>query len=352
MGRTEGRSGVGVAATVGARAKANGFAVGFNGGDLLRRGRRLASSFALARWRPHAPGLQPNRLVSRNLSPNLSRNLSRALLVLGVLAARPASAQVLRRDVVGDAPPSASAAAAYAALALTPVGAFAPSGDYLLTRTGAAPSPMRLHGRFGTMDRGFGSGQRAWGATLDVPVGVAALSITGGYVDATCDHEVDDPASQTRIRCGGGLTLGARLGSVLVSRSLDAAGTTALVVGTELTTEWANVDLVEGTASGSSIDATVKALTGTIAIPVAIPLRSGGVTVAPMVAPRFGYARSDRSMQSFGSTERETLAGGRFMLGAGVAVRFGDRVGFDAGLQKILIDDGDTTYGMGLSIGF
>ena len=83
----------------------------------------------------------------------------RALVAIAVAAAalftaRPASAQIIPVPVDSIDEDDADAQAAYLALTLTPVGALAPSFDYLLARPGAAPRPLRLSARFGSLERG------------------------------------------------------------------------------------------------------------------------------------------------------------------------------------------------------
>ena len=288
------------------------------------------------------------RLHAHRARPSL---VAAVALCAGLVSARPLSAQI---DPGADAGgPSASAAAAYTALTLTPVGAFAPSADYMLARPGAAPRPMRVHGRFGSMDRGPGASQHAWGLTLDMPAGGAALSITGGMVDVRCSdlEEMADP--NVSVSCKGGYSFGARFGSSFFSRSLDAAGTSALVLGAEATAGYADVRLMSLIVTGTPFDVDIQALTATAALPIALAVRSGAVTVAPMLVPRLGWGHGKASAGGVGvQGDSDSKAGGRFMLGAGVAVRFGARMGFDAGMQKVFIDEGDTAYGVGISLGF
>jgi len=134
--------------------------------------------------------------------------------------------------------------------------------------------------------------------------------------------------------------------------SPEALESSALVVGAEVTAGYADVDVFKGDLFGVPADASAQALSATFAIPIALSVRSGNVTVAPLLVPRFGYGRTKDMINVFGERTDDTFAGGRFMLGGSVMVRFGDRVGFDAGLQKVFIDQGETAYGVGVSVGF
>jgi hypothetical protein len=288
------------------------------------------------------------------IPPRLSRVAALALALVGsaFLVARPLEAQIIDEgpDVLGG--PDENAAAAYLALTMTPVGALAPSADYMLARPGTGPRPLRLHGRFASLDRGVGIGQRAWAATIDMPVASASLSLTGGYVDITCDDELDDPSAGISVNCQGGVMFGARLGSSFFSRSLDAAGTSVLVLGAEVTGGYSDVKIVEGEIFGVPLDVGGTAMTASVALPAALNVRSGEVSVSPIVAPRLAWGRAKAEGASVDATIDDTRADIRFMLGAGVAVRLGARVGFEAGLQKVFVEDGDTAYGLGVSVAF
>lgn len=299
------------------------------------------------------------RLPMTALVPSPTRLLVRTLaLTLLAVAARPLEAQVFTPgELDGEDGPSRSATAAYLALTLTPVGALAMPADYLFARPGEAQGPMRVHARLGTLDRGPGVSQRTIGASLDLPAAGTLVSLTGGYVDSQCDDlggaggDPEFPGLEFRVTCGGGLTLGAQVGRPLLSRSLDAAGTTVLVLGAEVTGGFADVSLAEVEVSGFSADVRARALSATVALPIALPVRAGRVTVAPVLTPRLGYghARLD-----FGTSElgEESDSGLRFALGGAVAVRVGRHIGLEAGIQQVFVEDAELTYGLGASFGF
>lgn len=270
-----------------------------------------------------------------------------ALLCAGLLAARPVQAQLIPDSVSIE---NDGAAAAYLALTLTPVGALAPTTDYLFARPGAGPRPPRFHARVGSLDRGTGIDQRTLAASVDVPVGAGSFNITAGYVDILCDDDLNDGFEGIEIDCRGGLSLGAQFGMPLLSRSTDAAGTSALVLGIEGTAGYADVDLVEVDIEefGFSIDAGAQAFSATVGAPLAFVVRSGEVTVAPMLVPRVGFGRVTADI----SGTDDTQSGVRFMLGAGVGVRIGATLGVDAGLHKVFADESEMVLGFGVSIGF
>lgn len=275
-------------------------------------------------------------------------------LALAALLATAATATFARPALAQDEEPpietgfTDAQAAAYLALTITPVGALAPSQGWLLRRPGEAPPPMRLHAHVATMDRGAGIGQRVVAATLDMPAGAAALSITAGYLDVTCDDEATG-GFDVGLECGGGLTVGARLGRALASRSLDAAGSSALVVGVEGTAGWASLDVLELEVFGTAFDVSAQGMSATAALPIALVARSGTTVVSPGIRPAVGWGRT---RVDFGDGEDDNESGVRAMFGAGVAVRFADRVGLELGLQRVFFDEADTTFGVGISFGF
>lgn len=233
--------------------------------------------------------------------------------------------------------------AAYYALSITPDASLAPVTSYLLARPGEVLEGLRVSLRASGAERNAFTDQRVFAGTVELPVVVASLALTAGWVDFRCDELADD--------CRGGWQVGARLGRSLWSYSLDAAGSNVLVVGAEGTAGYADVAFfeVEGAETGTTADATASGLTASVALPFGVRARVGSVTVAPMVAPRLGYGRSTFEVQGFSS---DTGSGVRFVLGAGVAVRLGRYLGLDAGLQRVQVDGATTTYGASASIGF
>lgn len=234
--------------------------------------------------------------------------------------------------------------AAYSALVLTPDAGLAPSAGYLLARPGERLEALRISVRAAGVERNAFTDQRVYAATLDLPMRIASLAITAGYVDFSCD-EIQE------WDCRGGWQAGARLGRSLWSQSLDAAGTNVLVVGAEATAGFADATVVEvARVEVPEIgDVTWQAFTASVALPVGVRARVGRVTVAPMVAPRLAWGRATLEVDQ---VSRDTGSGARFVLGAGVAVRLGRHLGLEAGLQRVHVDGAGTAYGVAASIGF
>ena len=276
------------------------------------------------------------------------RLLTGLAALAALLAAAPAAgAQVIEEPIEGGF--ASGEAAAYLALTLTPVGALAPAHDFLLRPAGPGPSGMRLHGRVGTLDRGSGVSQRTVAATLDIDVGGASFAFTGGYVDIGCDEDELSGGLDVGLDCQGGLTLDARLGRALSARSFDAAGSRRLVLGIEGTFGFSSVDLVSLSIFAQDFDVTATSQSASLALPLALVARSGTTTIAPFVAPRIAWGRTELDL---GVGEDASESGVRPMLGAGVAVRVGARVGIDLGLQRVFAEDAETAFGVGVSVGF
>ena len=128
-----------------------------------------------------------------------------------------ARAQDAPRERLRPAGRSASAAAAWVALTLTPDGALAPEAPP------RAALDERVHVRVATLSRDAVLSQRAFGVTFDLPAGGSVLSLTGGWVQSRCERLEGAESSDVSTRCRGGAMAGARFGHVVVSRSWGAA---------------------------------------------------------------------------------------------------------------------------------
>lgn len=272
----------------------------------------------------------------------------RLLAALAALLAAPAAgAQVIEEPVeLGFV---SGESASYLALTLTPVGALAPAHDYLLRPAGVGPSGMRLHGRVAMLDRGPGISQRTAAATLDIDVQGASLALTGGYLDLACDEDEASGGLDVGVDCQGGITLDARLGRALASRSFDAAGSRRLVLGLEGTFGFSAIDIVSLSVFAQDFDVSTTSQSATVALPLALVARSGATTIAPYVAPRIGWGRTELD---FGVGEDVAESDVRPMLGAGLAVRVGSRFGLDLGLQRVFAEEAETAFGLGVSVSF
>ena len=277
--------------------------------------------------------------------PRCRRLRASVLLLASTLIASPGAAQV-----EGDLEFTDNAAAAYAGLLLTPVGALPARHDFLLRPANGIAPAARLHFGFGHVEYERGVGQRAYAATLDVPISRGVLSATAGYLDVRCDEDEVSAGFGADATCGGGIMLGGRLGAVLAERALDATGGSSLLVGVEGTFGYTDLDVLELEDAGDTYEATAKAMSATIALPIALSLRSGDIVIAPGIRPAVGWGRTKFALSDGGGSD--SASGIRAMLGASIALRFGERLGVDAGLQRIFFEEADTVLGLGMSVGF
>jgi hypothetical protein len=87
-----------------------------------------------------------------------------------------------------------------------------------------------------------------------------------------------------------------------------------------------------------------NALTGRIGAPLSLSFGAGETAkIVPYVAPSFGFGRL--------SAEGESESGSRFIIGAGVGVnQISERISFNVGIQKVMIENGKTLFGFGLTL--
>jgi hypothetical protein len=96
-------------------------------------------------------------------------------------------------------------------------------------------------------------------------------------------------------------------------------------------------------------DAEGSALSAAIDVPFAYSVQLGqGMRIAPFVAPGFGYGRFDEGESLLGDDGAES--GTRASIAAGVGLLLRDRFGIHLAWRKIIIEDGPSTFGVGLSI--
>ena len=225
--------------------------------------------------------------------------LAATLLALTVIAS-PTRASAQDLDV--------SDIAAYAALNFTPLGGLIPLPPPLSARRGGA-----FVARYGNLDLGFNDGSlNNFSVGGDLGAGPGRLGLTLGYT--TCDG------------CDGNIMFGADYTATLTQNVVSIALRPAL--GFSKPTE----------GSGSALSLGVS-------LPVGVELSGAtGPIFIPYIVPGVGYGRI--------SGDGEDESGTRAMLGGGIAVA-GRQSGFavHAGFQKVFIDEGEMTFGLGFSIG-
>ena len=222
-----------------------------------------------------------------------------ATLVALTVAATPTRAFAQEPDV--------SDIAAYAALSFTPLGGLVPLPPPVSGRRGAFVA------RYGNLDLGFGDNS-LHNITLggDLAAGTGRLGLTLGY--SACDG------------CDGNIMAGADYTATLTQNVLSVALRPAL--GFSKPTE----------GSGSALSLGVS-------LPVGVELSGAtGPIFIPYIVPGVGYGRISGGGDSDGGT--------RPMLGGGLAIAGRQSsVAVHAGFQKVFVDEGETTFGFGFSIG-
>jgi hypothetical protein len=223
--------------------------------------------------------------------------LAAPLLVLCVVAS-PARASA---QDVGDF-------AAYIALNFTPLGGLVPLPP---ATSGAGGSAFVL--RYGNLDLGDGDGSlHNFALGGDFAVGRGRLGLTLG--GTTCDG------------CDGNFMGGLDYSQVLTQNVLTVALRPAV-----------------GFSKPSDGDGTALSLG--LSLPVGAELSGAtGPVFMPYIVPGIGFGRV--------SGDDDSESGTRPMLGGGVAIaNRQSTLALHLGFQKVFIEDGDMTLGLGLSIG-
>jgi len=245
-----------------------------------------------------------------------------------------------------------NAAAAYAAITTTPLGALPASVNARmigLRRTG-----VTVRAQFGHMDEEGPVSYRVFALGADVPFGRGNVGLKVGRLDVGCDEsEFDD--SGIDLDCKGVTIAGVDWGQALLNNSLSADGTTSLVLGLDATLGYGTGDFLSARFDdASSLEASITSVSASAGLPLALAAKSGRATVVPHLTPRFAYGRQTAKVtatgDSFFQDEEGTESGTRFMLGGGVDMFFSS-VGVNIGFQKAFIKDGKTLIGVGLSYG-
>jgi hypothetical protein len=223
-----------------------------------------------------------------------------AILVVGLvsLTSRDAAAQPSEEDY-----------AAYFALTLTPVGSHAPIVHAPGAKGVKSPSSFAL--RLSHYSQEGTDGTNNLAASYLMPAGSNAnVGVTAGYIMPSCDD------------CDGVFNAGADLHSTLWN---SGTGTSINMQGS---LGWAKED-------------GVTALSVALGVPLAYSMTQASKSrVSFFVTPGFGWGRL---------SEDESLSGTRPMVGAGAAWQAAGGWGLHASFQKIMIEEGGNTFGVGFS---
>lgn len=296
------------------------------------------------------------------MPPRMSLPVPRALRLTSVafglaLAAAPAAAQVPVPGVEGG---DEEAQAGALALNLTPIGALPVSSAS--GALGLGPKSLGFRFQVGQLDHDGDLTTRGLAAGIDIPLSRATLGLTAGMVDIGCDvDDISTPDFSIEIDCNSLLMAGANVAIPLVASPMGAAAgpnASSFAMGLDLALGLASGDMLEiavtdpefGTIEG---DVSASAFSFAAALPVAFIVRTPSVTVVPHLRPGIGYGNLGIEVEGGGEQEEIVDDGSmRFMLGGGLGLRFTQSgLGLDVGFQKVFVEDGKTTIGIGISFG-
>jgi len=280
-------------------------------------------------------------------------SLARATLVATLLAAgvgTPLAGQ--------DDGPNPGDVISYGAPSYTPLGALPPVARADLG--GTAARRMAVHALFGYADQVESYSRRSYGLGVDLPVGRSTFTFVGGFIDFACDEDaVSQGGSPTDVRadCRSGYMGGASWFMPLVRAPVGASERAAITVGVDGAIGASTFDAYEFAVDDSAnpeplaVGAGASVRSAAIGFPLALPVRSGGITIIPHMTPRYTFGRvSVKFTDSVLGTEDDTQSGTRFMLGGGIGILFASSgVGVDVGFQHVFIEDMVSLVGVGVS---
>jgi hypothetical protein len=208
---------------------------------------------------------------------------------------------------------------AWFGMMLTPYGALPPlvtpamfGGSSGNSRVG--PSFEAKYGHWG-----LGDGEEPWN-TFGLGARTGPIGFVVGY--AKCEG-CDD----------GAIMGGVEFERILVSAPLGAASPTSLALGLRPSVGYTKP---MGDQEGSAVSAAID-------LPVSLSASIGdGFRIAPFVTPGFGYGRMDDGEFKDSGTRASIAAGVGFLTRGGLALHVAWR--------KIIIDEGVSTFGVGMSL--
>lgn len=230
-----------------------------------------------------------------------------ASLALGALVLAP-QAQAQEPDV--------SDLAAFVGLLGTPTGGLAPI---------ATPSMM------GAQQTGLGYSFRYGKVTGDDAPNNFGLGMSYGHSSGTYGFTLGY-LSPSQDGVDGNIMLGGNYARNLTNIAMSA--TSALNIG---------IDAGLGWASSEALGFDADLLSLGLSLPVSTVLGSGAWRFVPYVQPGLGHGRI-----SVDGADAES--GTKFMMGLGLGIMDNARgIGFNVGMQKVFVEDGENVIGLGFS---
>jgi opacity protein-like surface antigen len=211
--------------------------------------------------------------------------------------------------------PSEGDVAAYLAINGSTVGALPP----LATNTLAGAGGIGWHVQYGRLNLGDEMSTNAFAGGLDLTMGQARLGFTLGYMTFDCPTGFD---------CQGHLMIGSRY-----SRQLT---------GDKLGTNGGRWQLGFEGELGVGLPENERAMAIAVGLPVKLTF-GRNVKVSPFITPSFAHG-------SYKYADETSESAMKFMFGAGVGFAFANGIGANVGMRKVFVDEGETQYGLGLTI--
>ena len=228
-----------------------------------------------------------------------------------VLAAPAISAQGQGQQQEG---PSEKDIAAYYAINASTVGALPP----LATNTLAAAGGLGWHFQLGRMDWGSEVSSNAIAGGVDMGLGRGRIGFTAGYMMIDCPSGVE---------CDGHLMVGSRYSNQLTGASFANGGRWQMGLEAEL---------------GVGLPEEERALAISAGLPVKLTF-GRNIKVSPFLTPSFAHG-------SYKYADGESESAMKFMVGTGVGIAMRNGVGINFGMRKVFVDEGETQYGLGVTL--
>jgi hypothetical protein len=209
--------------------------------------------------------------------------------------------------------PSEKDIAAYLGINGSTVGALPP----LATNTLAGAGGMGWHFQYGRLSDDETTASSFAGG-LDITVGTGRLAFTAGYMTVDYGEGIDSE---------GHLMLGSRY--------------TRQLAGDKLGTNGGRWQMGFEGELGVGLPEDSRAMAIAVGLPVKLTFGKN-MKVSPFITPSFAhgsYKVDDVSESAL-----------KFMVGAGVGLGLRNGVGVNFGMRKVFIDEGDTQYGLGVTI--
>jgi hypothetical protein len=204
--------------------------------------------------------------------------------------------------------------AAYYAINASTVGALPP----LATNTLAAAGGMSWHFQYGRMSWDEDHSSNSIGGGLDIGLGRGRVGFTAGYMMADC------PSAE---QCDGHLMVGTRYSNQLTGASFANGGRWQMGLEAEL---------------GVGLPEEERALAISAGLPVKLTF-GRNIKVSPFLTPAFAHG-------SYKYADGESESAMKFMVGTGVGIAMRNGVGINFGMRKVFVDEGETQYGLGVTL--